>query len=97
MRGIGGGSAVASFSDRGGTLATGSSVGLRPWRVLALLVGAALACVATLALSTLSAPMAPSARPAASRDRARGQQLVGISLGLAATASATIGATDHSF
>jgi len=102
MRGIGGDSAVVSGADGSGALASGSRVGLtpwslRPWSIPALLAGVALACVATLALSTLPAPMSPSAQPAAPRDRAHGQPLVGMSLGLAATASATIGATDRGF
>jgi FG-GAP repeat len=97
MRISGGRSAFVSLSDGGGALASGSSFGLRPWRAPALLAGAALACVVALVLATLLAPMAPSTRSAAARDRAHGQPAVGMALGLAAAASATIGATEHSF
>ena len=97
MLSIGGRSAVVGLSDGGGTLATGSRFDIRPRRAPALLVGAALACVVALTLSALSAPMAPTAQPRAARDHGHGRPLVPMSIGLAAGASATIGAAEHSF
>jgi FG-GAP repeat len=97
MRSIGGRSAVVSLSDGGGALAAGSGFVVRPWRGPAMLVGAGLACVVALVLATLPAPMAPSTQPPAGRDGAHGQAPAGMSLGLAAVASATIGAAEHSF
>jgi hypothetical protein len=97
MRSSGGRSAVVSLSDGGGTLAGGSIFDLRAWRGPALLVGAAIACVITLVLATLPAPVAPSVQLPVARDRAHSQPLVGISPALAAAASARIGAAEHSF
>jgi hypothetical protein len=97
MRSSGGRSAVVSLSDSGGTLASGSSFDLTPWRAGALLVGAALACLLTLLLTVLPAPLAPSAPAPAARDRAHSQRLVGMSVGLAAAASAKIGAAERVF
>jgi hypothetical protein len=57
---------AVSFSYRG-ALATANGHATKPWRVLALLVGAALACLITLAVATLPAPTAPSSHSLASR------------------------------
>jgi hypothetical protein len=97
MRSIGERGAVVGLSDGAGTLGTGSGFDLSPRRIPALLVGAALACVIALLLAVLPAPMAPSTQPPASPDRAHSQPLLGMSVGLAAAASATIGAAEHSF
>jgi len=97
MRSIGGRSAVVGMSVGGGTLVAGSSYVPKPWRIPALLGGAALACALTLVLTELPAQLAPSTHPPALRDRAHSQGPVAMSLGLAAAASATIGAAEHGF
>src|SRR5580704_10900796 len=97
MRSIGGRSAKAVSSEGGGTLAAGSSFDPRSLHLPVLLVGAALAALLTLALSTLLAPVTPSTPPAGARDRAHGKPTVGLSIGLAAAASTAVGVAEHGF
>jgi hypothetical protein len=81
----------------GGAWATGASLDLRRWRVPALLVGAAFACIATLALATFPAPTAPSTHPLALRHGLQSHLATRLPISLAPTASASIGAYEHSF
>ena len=81
----------------GAALTAPESHVLRPSRVPALLVGAALACIATLALATLPSPTAPSTHPLALRHGLQSHLAAGLPVSLAAAASASIGASEHSF
>jgi hypothetical protein len=83
----------ADFSPEG-------SQDLRPWRTLALL-GATFACIATLVLAALPAPIAPSTtpstRPLPSRHALPTHLTARLPVSLAPAASAKIGASEHSF
>jgi len=96
MRGSGGRSGVVTFAESG-ALASSAGLDLRSRRLLTLAVGAALACIATLALATLTAPTAPSTQPPAARAGADGHPAVGLPIGLAAAASVSIGASEQRF
>jgi hypothetical protein len=85
--GIPGGAALAAEGRRD----------LRPWRLPALLVGAVLACLATLALATLPAPSRPSAHPLTARHGLQTHRATRLPLSLAGAASASIGASEHGF
>src|SRR5438876_348593 len=70
---------------------------LRPWRLPALLTGAALACLATLALATLLGLASLSAHPRAARHGLQCHPATRLPVSLAAVASASIGASEHGF
>jgi IPT/TIG domain/FG-GAP repeat len=89
---------TAAVSIPGGAALTApGSHKLRPSRIPALLVGAALACIATLALATLPAPPAPSSHPLGSRHGLQSHLATRLPIGLAPTASASIGASERGF
>ena len=77
-------------------LTTGSGLELRPWRLPALLMAAALACVAALSLAAFPAITPPSDPPAAGR-ALQGHLVTTLPIDLAPAASASIGASEHSF
>ena len=79
-----------------GTLTVPGSYGLRRRRVRAVLLAAALACAAALGLAILTAPPAPSSRTG-SRHALKPHRGARISIGLAAAASGSIGASERSF
>ena len=83
--------------SEGGALAAGAGFALRLWRVPALILGAVLSCIATLALATLPAPTAPSTRPLTVRHDLRSHSVTRLPVSLAAAASANIGASERSF
>ena len=89
---------VAASVTHGGVLAAEASHDIRRRRVSALLVGAPLACIAAIALATLPALTAPSAhRPASHRGLQSHPASTSLPVSLAAAASASIGASEHSF
>jgi hypothetical protein len=88
--------AAMSISD-GRALAAGGDQQMRPWRAVVPLVGAAVACIATLALVTLSAAPPPSAHPLASHPRLQSHPAASLPISLVPTASSSIGASDRSF
>jgi hypothetical protein len=88
---------VAVSLPHGGALAAGASHDLRPWRVPALLMGAALACLAALALASFPAPTAPDTHPTALRHGLQSHLATRLPVGLAAAASASIGASERNF
>jgi hypothetical protein len=93
---VAGRSTAATIPHGAGRVARGSQH-LRSWLVPVLLVGAVLACIATLALTTNPASIAPSARKLAQRPGLQSHSSTRLSVGLAAAASASIGASEHSF
>lgn len=93
MARIRGPKAVVSIADGGAPAARGGHE-LRSWRVPALLVGAAIACIAALALARL--PASPSTPPLASRSSLQNLP-TRLPVSLAVAASASIGASDRSF
>lgn len=88
---------VAVSIPDGGTVAPGARHDLRLWRIPALVVGIALACLATLALATLPAPTVPITHPLALRHGLQSHQATSLPVSLAAAASPSIGASDHGF
>jgi hypothetical protein len=90
MHRVTGRTAVASIPD-GLTLAGGSS---GPPRVLATLASALLATIAVLATATL---LVPGTHPLASRPSSHGSVATRLPIALAATASASIGASERRF
>jgi IPT/TIG domain/FG-GAP repeat len=92
---------LRKFIGRGGAvglpyrvaLSTGANVELRPWRIPALLLGAALAGIATLVLASSLAATAPGVHAPFSRDRAH-SIATPLPASLAPSASASIGASD---
>src|SRR5947208_10140390 len=89
MASAAGHSAAASIPG-GAALTTRARHDRRHWRLPALLVGAALACLAALALTTLPAPTTSSTQPAR-------HGLASLPMTLTPTASASIGASEHRF
>jgi hypothetical protein len=90
MTGRGG---AGSISDRGAL--AGSGLDLRSWRIPALILGAVLACIATIAVARLPALTASSTH--SSRLALHSHLATSVPITLAPTASGTIGASDHSF
>jgi lysophospholipase L1-like esterase len=88
--------AVVSMPD-GGALTAGDRHDVRPLRATALLMGAAVACLAALALATLAAPTAPSSHPLALRHGLRSHLATSLPITLAPAASASIGTSERSF
>ena len=80
-----------------GALAVHSSVDLRPSRVPVLILGAVLACLATLAVVALPAAIAPSSHPLVLHHGLRSDSATPMPIGLAPAASESIGASDRSF
>ena len=87
----------AGVMSSGGALVADASLDLRPWRIPALLLGAVLACIATLALATLPSSTAPGTRPLALRHGLQSRLASSLPVTLAAAASASIGASERSF
>src|ERR1700680_4516731 len=96
MPGAGELTAAVSISD-GGALEARGRHDPSSSRAVVLLVGAVLACIAALALATLPAPPAPSSRALDSRHRLQSHPATRLPVSLAAAASASIGASEHSF
>jgi hypothetical protein len=79
-----------------GAIATGTGGGARPWRIPATLIAAASAAVAALALATFPTPIAPSTHALVSRNVLQ-SHATRLPIDLVPTASATVGASAHSF
>jgi hypothetical protein len=79
-----------------GALETGTGWGARPWRIPATLIAAASAAVAALALATFPTPTAPSTHALVSRNGLQ-SHATRPPIDLVPIASATIGASAHSF
>jgi hypothetical protein len=89
--------AVAMGVPDGGAWAAGAGHDGRLAWVRPLLVGVLAVAVAALALTVLSAPTARDARMSASRPALQSKSVAGMSAGLAAAASASIGASEHAY
>jgi hypothetical protein len=81
----------------GAALTARAGHGLRPARSLALLAGAAFACLATLALAKLPAPATPISRSLVSRPDLPSPTATRLPAGLAAAASSSIGTAERGF
>jgi 6-phosphogluconolactonase (cycloisomerase 2 family) len=88
--------AAAVSTPSGGVLAAVRGHDAGPWRAPALLVGAAVACVITLALATIPAMTAPSTRASAPPRGLEGQ-VGGGPVDLTATASSASATSEHGF
>ncbi|MEA2334463.1 MAG: hypothetical protein QOG40_953, partial [Solirubrobacteraceae bacterium] len=80
----------------GVALTPGSGLELRSRRLPALSMAAAVACIAALSLTAFPTPTPPSDSPAAGRV-AQGRLATTLPIELAPAASASIGASEHSF
>src|SRR2546430_1645220 len=78
--------------ERGGDGGPGSN-DMRPWRVPALFVGAAVACIVTLALVALVAPRAPSSVLLPSSGGLQSHGAASLPISLAPSASSSSGAS----
>jgi hypothetical protein len=96
MMAIVGRSALAPISPGAG-LKAGGSDDVRRWHVPALILGATLVCISALALATIPALTAPSTHPLAVRHGLQSHAVTRLPIGLAPAASASIGASEHSF
>jgi hypothetical protein len=88
--------AALSISDDG-ALAARPGVDLRPWRVPTFVLGAVLACIVALALTTPPSATAPRVHPLALGHASRSQRASSLPITLAPAASASIGASERSF
>src|SRR6476620_10187805 len=70
---------------------------MRPWRVRALFIGAAVACIVTLALVALVAPRAPSSGLLPSRGGLQSHGAASLPISLAPSASSSSGTSARSF
>jgi hypothetical protein len=96
MRRTGGRGGIVDV-QQGGALASTGGLDQRTRLGAMLLVAAALACIAALALARLPDAGAPSIAAATSRQAPQSRLATALPIGLAASASASIGASEQSF